>query len=98
MTKICPRCNKGSKHFTEWDEPEGYRDGSGNCQNYYRYGGCVGEWTCRFEEPNAIPYELFGEVTTAPADQELTPKQKQERKILKLQEQLAQEIKKLAAM
>ncbi|MCX8941283.1 hypothetical protein [Vibrio parahaemolyticus] len=72
MTKICPRCNKGAKHFTEW--------------------------TCRLEEPNAIPYELFGEVTATPDEPKLTPKQKQERKILKLQEQLAREIKILAGM
>lgn len=47
--KVCKNCGKGSKHFTEWDFPEGDREGNGACKNAHRWGGCVGDWTCELE-------------------------------------------------
>nr|OEF47892.1 hypothetical protein OAC_18470 [Vibrio cyclitrophicus 1F273] len=64
--KVCDHCGKGSNHFTEWDFPEGNKDGTGECKNSHRWGGCVGDWTCEHaaqkerEEKENKKYAIYG--------------------------------------
>lgn len=85
---VCKHCNKGARHFTEWDFPEG----TSQCRSYHRYGGCVGDWTCLLREQDEKPHD-------EPKEQvETTDRATLEREIMELQDQLSDKIKQLSTI
>ncbi|WP_425636175.1 hypothetical protein [Vibrio owensii] len=85
MADVCKHCGKGSKHFTEWDFPEGNKDGNGECKNAERYGGCVGDWVCHYTDKQA-EWDA------------LTPKQQLQIEITQLEDELYEKVTKLESM
>ncbi|WP_259556303.1 hypothetical protein [Vibrio harveyi] len=85
MTDVCKHCGKGSNHFTDWDFPEGDKNGVGECKNSERFGGCVGDWACHYTDKQA-EWDA------------LSPKQKLEIEITKLEDELYEKVTKLESM
>ena len=63
---ICEHCGKGEKHWTDWDLAH---DG-GKCKKPNVYGGCVGDWSCRYD-PEAAARQALLDSYPKPGDQVL---------------------------